>query len=112
VRPTFCLSWHYFRNSPDDVATLRRSRQRPWKRDTLPHKLGAAHQEAGRAWSFVKITVPKARQPVNRDTFRYELWNSYRFGRDPIRTQLPRQPDFADRVLRLKRESPKTWTQK
>jgi hypothetical protein len=47
--------------------------QRPWKRDTLLHKLGAAHKEAGRAWSFVKITVPKARQPVNRDTFQFEL---------------------------------------
>ena len=55
------------------LRALRRTRQRPWKRDTLLHKLGAAHKEAGRAWSFVKITVPKARQPVNRDTFRFEL---------------------------------------
>jgi hypothetical protein len=53
--------------------TLRRTRQRPWKRDTLLHKLGAAHKEAGQAWRFVKITVPKARQPVNRDTFKFEL---------------------------------------
>lgn len=52
---------------------LRRPRQRPWKRDTLLHKLGAAHKEAGKAWGFVKITVPKARQPVNRDTFQFEL---------------------------------------
>ena len=43
------------------------------KRDTLLHKLGAAHKKAGRAWSFVKITVPQARQPVNRDTFQFEL---------------------------------------
>jgi hypothetical protein len=55
------------------LRALRRTRQRPWKRDTLLHKLGAAHKEAGRAWRFVKITVPKARQPVNRDTFRFEL---------------------------------------
>ncbi len=52
---------------------LRRTRQRPWKRDTLLHKLGAAHKEAGKAWGFVKITLPKARQPVNRDTFQFEL---------------------------------------
>jgi len=32
----------------------------------------ARPQGGGRAWSFVKITVP-GRQPVNRDTFRFEL---------------------------------------
>jgi hypothetical protein len=52
---------------------LRRTRQRPWKRDTLLHKLGAAHKEAGKAWGFVRITVPAARQPVNRDTFKFQL---------------------------------------
>jgi len=55
------------------LRVLRRTRERPWKRDTLLHKLGAAHKEAGKAWSFVKITVPKARQPVNRDTFQFEV---------------------------------------
>ena len=55
------------------LRALRRTRQRPWQRDTLLHKLGAAHKEAGRAWGFVKITVPAARQPVNRDTFEFEL---------------------------------------
>lgn len=52
---------------------LRRQRQRPWKRDTLLHKLGAAHKEAGGAWRFVKISKPRARQPVNGDTFKFEL---------------------------------------
>lgn len=55
------------------LRVLRRTRERPWKRDTLLHKLGAAHKEAGKAWGFVKITVPKARQPVNRDTFQFEV---------------------------------------
>jgi len=55
------------------LRVLRRTRERPWKRDTLIHKLGAAHKEAGKAWGFVKITVPKARQPVNRDTFQFRL---------------------------------------
>jgi len=55
------------------LRTLRRTRERPWKRDTLLHKLGAAHKEAGKAWSFVKVTLPAARQPVNRDTFKFEV---------------------------------------
>jgi hypothetical protein len=52
---------------------LRRTRQRLWQRDTLLHKLGAAHKEAGKAWGFVEITVPAARQPLNRDTFKFQL---------------------------------------
>jgi hypothetical protein len=52
---------------------LRRTRLRPWKRDTLLHKLGAAHKEAGKAWGFVRLTVPAARQPVNRNTFKFQL---------------------------------------
>lgn len=55
------------------LRALRRARQRPWKRDTLLHKLGAAHKEAGGAWRFVKITVPQAGQSVSRDTFGFEL---------------------------------------
>lgn len=55
------------------LRSLRRPRQRPWKRDTLLHKLGAAHKEAGKAWHFVQITVPKGRQRVNRDTFRFAV---------------------------------------
>jgi hypothetical protein len=52
---------------------LRRTRQRPWKRDTLLHKLGAAHKTAGKAWSFVALTLPAAGAPVNRDTFGFTL---------------------------------------
>jgi len=55
------------------LRALRRTRERAWKRDTLLHKLGAAHKEAGKAWSFVKVTLPAARQPVNRDTFKFEV---------------------------------------
>jgi hypothetical protein len=55
------------------LRALRRTRPRPWKRDPLLHKLGAAHKAAGRAWSLVKVTVPAARPPVNRDTFTFEL---------------------------------------
>ena len=28
---------------------------------------------AGKAWGFVKLSVPKAREPVNRDTFKFVL---------------------------------------
>jgi hypothetical protein len=55
------------------LRTLRRTRQRPWKRDTLLHKLGAAHKTAGAAWGFVQITLPQARAPVNRGTFQFAL---------------------------------------
>jgi hypothetical protein len=55
------------------LRALRRTRARPWKRDTLLEKLGAARKEAGRAWGFVKIQKPKAKQPVNRQTFAFEL---------------------------------------
>lgn len=55
------------------LRVLRRTRERSWKRDTLLHKPGAAHKEAGRAWRFVKITVPKAREPVTRETFQFEV---------------------------------------
>jgi hypothetical protein len=55
------------------LRVLRRRRQRPWKRDTLLHKLGAAHKAAGGAWRFVKISLPQTHQRVNRDTFRFEL---------------------------------------
>lgn len=55
------------------LRALRRTRQRPWKRDTLLHKLGAAHKEAGKAWGFVAITKPKAREPVNRQTFQFKV---------------------------------------
>jgi len=50
---------------------LRRPRERPWKRDTLLLKLGAARKTASKAWSFVELTMPAARQPVNHDTFRF-----------------------------------------
>jgi hypothetical protein len=52
---------------------LRRTRKRPWKRDTLLLKLGAARKAAGRAWSFVELVLPSVRQRVNRDTFRFAL---------------------------------------
>jgi len=55
------------------LRALRRPRQRPWNRDTLLHKLGAAHKVAGGAWRFVTITLPKADQPVNRDPFQFAL---------------------------------------
>jgi transposase len=55
------------------LRVLRRTRQRPWRRDTLLQKLGAAHKEAGAAWRFVNITLPKAGQPVNRETFKFQM---------------------------------------
>jgi hypothetical protein len=58
------------------LRVLRRTRQRSWKRDTLLLKLGAARKEAGKAWNFVKLTLPKPREPVSRVTFSFELLKS------------------------------------
>jgi hypothetical protein len=43
-------------------------------RDQLLMKIGAAKKEAGRAAGLVKITLPSAQQPVNRQTFRFHLY--------------------------------------
>lgn len=42
-------------------------------RDTLLLKLGAAKKEAGRAYSLVKINLPKPEEPVNCETFTFSL---------------------------------------
>jgi transposase len=42
-------------------------------RDQLLIKLGAAKKDAGRAWSLVKITLPKTDQAVTSRTFHFEL---------------------------------------
>lgn len=55
------------------LRALRRARERSWKRDTLLLKLGAARKEAGRAWNFVQITLPKAGEEVNPTTFSFQL---------------------------------------
>lgn len=42
-------------------------------RDTLLLKIGAAKKEAGRAYSLVKINLPKPDEPVNSETFTFTL---------------------------------------
>jgi len=43
------------------------------KRDALLLKLGAAKQEAGKAWALVDISLPEPRQPVTPETFTFSL---------------------------------------
>jgi transposase len=52
------------------LRAMRRSRP---KRDQLLLRIGAAKKEAGRAFGFVKIQVPKADESVTRQTFRFEV---------------------------------------
>jgi len=52
---------------------LRRMRRRLPSRDRLLLRIGAAKKEAGRAFGLVKIQVPKAGQPVTRETFQFYL---------------------------------------
>ena len=52
---------------------LRAMRRSLPQRDQLLLRIGAAKKEAGRAFGFVKIQLPKADQPVTRQTFRFQL---------------------------------------
>jgi transposase len=52
---------------------LRAMRRSCPKRDQLLMRIGAAKTEAGRAFQFVTIHLPGARQEVTRETFRFQL---------------------------------------
>jgi transposase len=52
---------------------LRAMRRSCPKRDQLLMRVGAAKTEAGRAFGFVQINLPQARQEVTRETFTFRL---------------------------------------
>jgi transposase len=52
---------------------LRAMRQRPPSRDQLLLRLGAAKTEAGRAFQFVDLCLPKPGEAVTRQTFSFRL---------------------------------------
>jgi transposase len=52
---------------------LRVMRKSLPKRDSLLLRIGAAKKEAGRAFGFVKIQIPKAGQAVTRETFSFQV---------------------------------------
>jgi transposase len=52
---------------------LRAMRRSCPKRDQLLMRVGAAKTDAGRAFGFVKITLPKAGEEVTRQTFTFRL---------------------------------------
>jgi transposase len=52
---------------------LRAMRQRPPSRDQLLLRLGAAKTEAGRAFQFVDVELPKPDEAVTRQTFTFRL---------------------------------------
>jgi len=52
---------------------LRAMRRSAPKRDQLLMRIGAAKTEAGRAFGFVNIHLPKAREAVTRETFTFQL---------------------------------------
>jgi transposase len=52
---------------------LRAMRRSCPQRDALLMRLGAAKSEAGRAFGFVKIQLPKKSQEVTRQTFTFQL---------------------------------------
>jgi transposase len=52
---------------------LRAMRRSCPKRDQLLMRVGAAKTEAGRAFGFVKINLPKASQEVTREAFTFQI---------------------------------------
>jgi transposase len=52
---------------------LRAMRRSLPARDPLLMKIGAAKSEAGRAFGFVKLTLPKAKAEVTRESFQFRL---------------------------------------
>ena len=52
---------------------LRVMRKSLPKRDPLLLRIGAARKEAGRAFGFVKIQIPKADEAVTRKTFSFQV---------------------------------------
>jgi transposase len=52
---------------------LRAMRRSLPQRDQLLLRIGAAKKEAGRAFGFVKIQLPKADQPVTREPFSFQV---------------------------------------
>jgi transposase len=52
---------------------LRAMRHSLPARDQLLMRIGAAKTEAGRAFGFVQIQLPGARQPVTRESFRFRV---------------------------------------
>jgi hypothetical protein len=52
---------------------LRAMRRSLPSRDQLRMRIGAAKTEAGRAFGFVKMQVPDAKQPVTRESFRFTV---------------------------------------
>ena len=52
---------------------LRAMRRGAPKRDQLLLRIGAAKKEAGRAFGFVKMTIPAEGEPITRATFRIQV---------------------------------------
>ena len=52
---------------------LRAMRKSAPKRDRLLLRIGAAKKEAGRAFGFVKMTIPREGEPVSQATFRFSV---------------------------------------
>ena len=55
------------------LARLRELSGMMLKRDALLIKIGQAKAKAGRAFSFVDMHLPKAREPVNAQSFRFAI---------------------------------------
>ena len=55
------------------VIAIRRKRLVRLLRKLRAMRIGAAKTEAGRAFGFVRIRIPAARQPVTGESFRFSV---------------------------------------
>ncbi len=72
-------------------------------RDTLLLKLGAAKKEAGRAYSLVRINLPKPHDPVNEETF------TFRLRRNKLRTVRRREGCYLLRSNLIGQDPARLW---
>src|SRR3970040_922049 len=55
------------------LGQVRAVRRKPAQRHQMLLRIGAAKKQAGHAFGFVKIQLPKADQPGTRQTFRFQI---------------------------------------
>ena len=93
------------------VHGLNRLKRRPPKRDKLLKRVAVLQKEAGRVASFVKVSEPRADEPVNRKTFtcRFDrmAWKAAleRDGSYILRASIP----WADFPPELGKRAPVLW---
>lgn len=86
------------------VDRLRQLQRQSLTRDQLLMKVGAAKQDAGRAASLIKLTLPSSRESVTPDSFQFEL------DRDKLRQMRRREGRYLLRTNLSGHDPAQLWT--